>query len=154
MNPSEYLSIYQDQLGYAQRNHLKWSMEDRQYGRRLAIGMLQVEVDPTFDKTLPGGFMAFCLTDHRETMSVVTRRGQQTLVQVGDEYLAKHPKDPQLMVTTAKPFEMRLLGNDEAVYAKYYATLEEALLELGLFEAAQPLKFDEIVRDFNFAFVG
>jgi hypothetical protein len=154
MNPSEYLSTYQDQLGYAQRNHLKWSMEDRQHGKRLAIGMLQVGVDPTFGKTLPGGFMAFCLTDHRETLSVVTRRGQQKLVQVGDEYLAKHPKEPQLMPTTAKPFELKLFGNDEAVYAKYYATLEEALSEQGLFEAVQPLKFDEIVQEFNFTFVG
>ena len=56
------------------------------------------------------------------------------------------------MVTTACPFELKLFGNDDTTWSKFYATSEEAREELALFEVNQPLNYHGVVHDFGFVF--
>ena len=54
--------------------------------------------------------------------------------------------------TVEKPFALKLAGNDDVSYTKFYATLEEAQAELSLFTADQPLNFPLYVQENGFAF--
>jgi hypothetical protein len=50
------------------------------------------------------------------------------------------------------PVELRMYGNDDTSWTKWYRSVEEALEEFALFEMAQPLDFDEVIRGFGFSF--
>ena len=43
--------------------------------------------------------------------------------------------------TVEKPFALKIAGNDDCSYTKYYPTLEAARAELDLFLSDQPLNF-------------
>lgn len=50
-----------------------------------------------------------------------------------------------------KPIKLWIFGNDDTSYSKFYSSTEEAVNELNLFIANEPLEFD-IVYDFGFVF--
>lgn len=54
--------------------------------------------------------------------------------------------------TLELPFELKMYGNDDTSYAKFYKTEQEALDELQLFIASQPLEFYDIIDGFKFYF--
>ncbi len=103
------------------------------------------------------------LTDHRETRYYPGFRGCRKarkrkagdalpplLTTIGDGMLEKYGA-PATWVTTARPIELRVYGNDDTSYTKFYATVEAAWEEVALFESNQPLDFDEFVA-FGFVF--
>lgn len=51
-----------------------------------------------------------------------------------------------------KPIKLYICGNDDTSYSKFYATEQEALEELELFIAAEPLDFFELIDGFKFIF--
>ncbi len=53
--------------------------------------------------------------------------------------------------TVDYPIEIKLYGNDDTSWSKFYKTLQEAEDEFSLFEINQPLEY-RIVYDFNFVF--
>jgi hypothetical protein len=50
------------------------------------------------------------------------------------------------------PIALKLAGNDDSTYTKFYPTLEAARAELDLFLADQPLNFDLHVSENGFVF--
>ena len=56
------------------------------------------------------------------------------------------------MPTLEKPFALKLAGNDDVSYTKYYPTLEAAQAELSLYTADQPLNFPLHVQENGFVF--
>ena len=56
------------------------------------------------------------------------------------------------MPTVEFPFALKLAGNDDSSYTKFYPTLEAARAELDLFLADQPLNFDLYVAENGFVF--
>jgi hypothetical protein len=54
--------------------------------------------------------------------------------------------------TLELPVELKMYGNDDTSYSKFYKNEQEALNELQLFITNQPLDFDEVISDFKFYF--
>jgi len=54
--------------------------------------------------------------------------------------------------TIEKPIRLWLLGTDDTSYSKFYSNKEETLFELALFIENEPLKFKEVINDFDFVF--
>jgi len=54
--------------------------------------------------------------------------------------------------TVEKPFALKIAGNDDCSYTKYYPTLEAARTELDLFLSDQPLNFTLHVQENGFEF--
>lgn len=54
--------------------------------------------------------------------------------------------------TLELPVELKMYGNDDTSYAKFYKNEQEALDELQLFITNQPLVFEEVIDDFRFYF--
>lgn len=166
MTIDEYLAQYGSLMQDHTRSYVRGLASDSGYGRYIRGGVLQFtpETASSWGGPFEGGFAAYRLTDHRSTSHHLDRRPKarkrtgreplpKLLIEVGDEYMKDaHPNARQDMVTTAKPFELRMYGNDDTSYTKFYASEESALEELNLFETTQPLDFKEIVWGFGFAF--
>jgi len=58
---------------------------------------------------------------------------------------------PNDLVSVEKPIRLWMFGNDDTSYSKFYKTEEEAMSEVDLFIANEPLDF-KIIWDFNFVF--
>jgi len=97
----------------------------------------------------PGGAAAYRLIDHRET-TVRVPGGRDRLAAIG----SRRSRSGGIVdyVTEDAPFELRLYGNDDTSYVKFYATARDAMEELTLFEACEPLDFDEVIAGFRFIF--
>lgn len=166
MTLNEYLAQYGSLMQDHMRSYVRGLASDSGYGRHIRGGVLQFtpETASSWGGPFEGGFAAYRLTDHRSTVSIFDRRPKarkrtgreplpKLLIELGDEYMKDHhPLAQQDMVTTAKPFELRMYGNDDTSYTKFYASEASALEELNLFEASQPLDFREITRGFGFSF--
>lgn len=64
----------------------------------------------------------------------------------GIEYI-KNAERP----TLDKPIKLWMFGNDDTSYSKFYSSVEDAVNEINLFIANEPLDFN-IVYDFGFIF--
>lgn len=51
----------------------------------------------------------------------------------------------------ALPIRLWMLGNDDTSYSKFYPSIKDAMDELSLFIANEPLEF-KVIWDFNFIF--
>jgi len=164
MDLGTYLGLHGQEMEPHTRAYVVGLASAGQHGRHLRGGVLlfTAETADRWAGPFEGGYAAFRLTDHRETRHYLDRRPKarkrtgrelppRLLVTVGDALHARHPGEHQEMVTTAKPFELRVYGNDDTSYTKFYATEEEALAELALFEGSGPLDFHEFVG-FGFTF--
>ena len=58
---------------------------------------------------------------------------------------------PNHIVSWENPIRLWMFGNDDTSYSKFYKTEEDAVSEMNLFIANEPLDF-QIIRDFNFVF--
>jgi hypothetical protein len=76
---------------------------------------------------------------NKERKEKATRRG---------EHYSVYNDRPTLEL----PVELKMYGNDDTSYAKFYKTEQEALDELQLFITNQPLEFFEVIDDFKFYF--
>jgi len=164
MDLDEYFGLHGREMEAHSRVYVVGLTSNLGYGRHIRGGVLPFTAE-TADRwagPFEGGYAAFRLTDHRETLWPHDRRPKarkrtgneplpQLLTQVGDASLARHPGQ-QDMVSTAKPFELRVYGSDDTSYTKFYASEEEALQELALFEGGGPLDFHEFTRGFGFTF--
>jgi len=73
-----------------------------------------------------------------------------------NEYKSRYEKvfstDYNDRPSKALPIQLKMYGNDDTSYAKFYPNVDSALSELELFEENQPLDFEEIVKGFGFIF--
>lgn len=116
----------------------------------LRAGFLQFTKETAHNWAGPfeGGYAAFHLVDwtnatYQYSKFTPKKNGIKVL-----DYISKS-NDPH--PTFEFPIELKMYGNDDTSYAKYYKTQEEALAELQLFEDNQPLDF-KIIKDFKFYF--
>lgn len=101
-----------------------------------AFGMLRFtpETAHNWAGPFPGGYAAF---------SILNFQGQPKLLESNDRYLLKF-KGLIDGPTSKTPFSLRLFGNDDTSYSKFYGTLEEAQGELDLLLQAEPIRFEEL----------
>jgi hypothetical protein len=165
MDLTEYIGLHGSEMATWELNYVTGLVSGSDWGRHIRGGVLPFtpETASSWGGPFPGDFAAFRLTDHRETPSLSGHRPKarkrtglepppKLVTQVGDEHQARYPGQAQEMVTTARPFELRVYGNDDTSYTKFYASEEEALQELELFEGGGPLDFHEFVEGFGFTF--
>ena len=121
----------------------------KSFGRMIKYGMLQFTEESAFNwgGPFPGNFVYFELKDFFG-ITMARRDGIKSVCELGDENMEGSQDWP----TTAKPIWLKLMGNDDTSYSKFYATEREALEELKLFEGNEPLDFLEVVKDFEFTF--
>ncbi len=167
MDLEEYLRLYGNDPDFrvTSRDYLIGMVNGYDYGRLVEGGLLQFTADSAccWGGPWPGGFAVYKLMDFRETRYMTgyrlpkarKRTGREPepplLTTKGDEWEKKYGA-PAAFVTTAKPIELKMYGNDDTSWAKYYATVEDAEAELALFKATQPLDFHEVVQGFGFVF--
>lgn len=168
MDLDEYLALHGAEMEPRTRAYLVGLTSGHPgQGRHLRGGLLPFtpETASSWGGPFEGGYAAFRLTDHRETRSHLDRRPKprkrtgrepppKLLTEVGDDYQGRHPGRPQEMVTTERPFELRVSGNDDTQYSKFYGSELEALAELALLEGSGPLDFLEFTRGFGFRYTG
>lgn len=129
------------------------------YGKWIDGGLwlFSKETAHNWSQPWPGGFAAWRLIDHAETIAPGWRgrprkhRAGGTMPKMltarGDEDEAKYGRHGN--ATSSRPFELHLSGSDDTAYVKSYTSLAEARAEIALFESGQPLDY-QIVRDFGF----
>lgn len=130
----------------------------------LRVGMLAFneETACAWGGPFEGGYAGYTLKDYRVS---APHSGLHYLVQ-NDLYLSERLRKRQVLIerlkmpskadkqkhyeifndvidfaTTAKPIRLYMFGNDDTSFSKFYATTEEALAEVDLLEACEPLDF-------------
>lgn len=66
-----------------------------------------------------------------------------------EKYLEEAASD---WYTIEKPFCLYMCGNDDCSYSKFFATLEQAMEELTMLEACQPLDMNKDIQHNGFVF--
>jgi hypothetical protein len=126
-------------------------------------GLLQFTEDSAYHWAGPlhDGYAQFVLTDWTNAkFSAGPNKGKNVLrvwanneadrkakaLRRGEEY---RPYDDQPTLT--HPVRLWMMGNDDTSYSKFYTSVQEAMDEITLFIANEPLEF-KVVWDFNFIF--
>lgn len=105
-----------------------------------------------------GNYAQFVLSDHSKeicppSIELKLEAAQKFFAIEKAKALRKNTeyKIPNDIPTIDKPIRLWILGNDDTSYSKFYKTKEEALEELNLLIANEPLEFD-VIYDFGFVF--
>lgn len=115
-----------------------------------------------------GGHAHFVIKDYTNAIHSAGRHKGRRLLEVWHEhdleiqtkidrgYYIYNPKEHPYFckgedASLEYPIKFYMCGNDDTSYSKFYATEQEALEELELFIASEPLDF-KIIWDFKFAF--
>lgn len=134
----------------------------------LSQGLLSFTKETAYNWAGPfdGGYAQFVLSDHSNELKLpylyknlgidckLRLEADQQFFAIEKAKALKTKKEfkiPNDIPTIDKPIRLWILGNDDTSYSKFYKTKEEALEELNLFIANEPLEFS-IVYDFGFVF--
>jgi hypothetical protein len=159
MTIQEYLDLYGKEMRESTRNYAVNLASPMGWpgAVHLDSGVLQfsAETAACWGGPFEGGYAVYRLTNHSATMAgqPATRHRPSTLkpyCRLGD--LQAGASERQEYPSTARPIELKMWGNDDTSYTKYYATAVEAREDLALFQASQPLDFHEVVEGFEFIF--
>lgn len=164
MNLADYLAGPGAGVDGNPLSYLHGLVEGHGYGLHLGGGLWQFTPETACHWAGPwaGGFATWRLTDHRESRHYVGYHRQKArkqkgpvpepplLTTIGDGYVKRYGSSE--CVTTARPFELRLHGNDDTSYTKFFASAAEATEAVALFENNQPLDFFDLIRGFGFVF--
>ena len=131
--------------------------------RIIVTGMLEFTADSAYNLAEPfdGNCGAISLIDCSNAVIYVNGK-YCNMLDINDEHEAlKKAKiergfyggtyePPNDRPTKLLPFALKIYGNDDSSYSKFYATEQEALSDFVLLEACQPIDFKEI---YGFGFI-
>lgn len=126
-------------------------------------GLLQFTPETAHNWAGPlyGGYAQFVLTDWTNSkFSAGADKGKRVLevwaagdkerqakaLRRGEEF---HPYNDR--PSLERPVRLWMMGNDDTSYSKFYTSVQEAMDEITLFIANEPLEF-KVIWDFNFIF--
>lgn len=162
------LTLTQYKTLYPDVNYLVDSFNGLSVGRIISEGFLEFTEDSasSWGGPFPGNHARFVLSDYTNNVVASGANKGKRVLDVWDEKFKElvrkfesgfHPhlsyvKDLRDYASNEKPIRLWLLGNDDTSYSKFYSKESEALEELNLFIANEPLDYNEVVRGFNFIF--
>lgn len=148
-----------------------WSVNSHPGGPQiLKEGMLLFSAETAHGWAGPfeGGYAQFVLQDYtnatfqagknqgKRMVDVYRQLDLETQEKIDRGYYEYHKSEHPWFCTDQpsieKPFKLYMVGNDDTSYSKFYATAQEALNDIELFSAMEPLNFWEVVDGFGFIF--